>query len=163
MTRIRHLASPVSEVLIIGAGIVGAGIVILIYAGTRIIEGGGEMDAGDFMTFIISMFAMIKPVKNLFRIHIKIQEGMAAAERIFGIIDTPVKVKEITAPKNIDQFKSTISYENISFSYNGRELIIDNVSFEVKKGEVVALVGFRSSPAILRSPAGTDHNRRCRY
>ncbi|HDL04561.1 MAG TPA: ABC transporter ATP-binding protein [candidate division Zixibacteria bacterium] len=136
MTRIRHLASPVSEVLIIGAG-----IVILIYAGTRIIEGGGEMDAGDFMTFIISMFAMIKPVKNLFRIHIKIQEGMAAAERIFGIIDTPVKVKEITAPKNIDQFKSTISYENISFSYNGRELIIDNVSFEVKKGEVVALVG----------------------
>lgn len=136
MTRIRHLASPVSEVLIVCAG-----ITILLYAGTRIIEGGGEMDAGDFMTFIIAMFTMIKPVKNLFAIHIKIQEGMAAAERIFNIIDTPIQVEESSKSRNIDQFKANIKFENVSFSYNGREQIIENVSFEVKKGEVVALVG----------------------
>ena len=136
MTRIRHLASPVSEILIVCAG-----VVILLFAGTRIIEGGGEMDAGDFMTFIISMFAMIKPVKNLFRIHIKIQEGMAAAERIFATLDTPIKVEEALDAFDIDRFKSSVKYENVSFSYNGREQILEDVSFEVKKGEVVALVG----------------------
>jgi len=136
MTRIRHLASPVSEVLIVCAG-----IVILMYAGTRIIEGGGEMDGGDFITFIISMFAMIKPVKNLFRIHIKLQEGMAAAERIFGIIDTPIQVKETDDARHVERFESAMKYEKVSFSYNDREQILDNVSFEVKKGEVVALVG----------------------
>lgn len=136
MTRIRHLASPVSEVLIVGAG-----IVILIYAGTRIIEGGGEMDAGDFMTFIIAMFSLIKPVKNLFKIHIKVQEGMAAAERIFNVIDAPVQVGESPQARSKEDFESIIKYEKISFAYSEGEPIIHNVSFEVRKGEVVALVG----------------------
>lgn len=136
MTRIRHLASPISEVLIVVAG-----IIILLYAGTQIIEGKGEMDAGDFMTFIIAMFSLIKPVKNLFRIHIRIQEGLAAAERIFGVIDTPIQVKEIPGAKSIGELKSSIKYENVSFAYFRGEPVIQDVSFEVRKGEVVALVG----------------------
>jgi subfamily B ATP-binding cassette protein MsbA len=136
MTRIRHLANPVSEIMIVSAG-----ILILLFAGTRIIEGQGEMDAGDFMTFIIAMFSLIKPVKELFTIHIKVQEGMAAAHRIFEIIDTPIRVPESLAAISKERFESIIKYENISFAYNPGEPVIDNVSFEVKKGEVVALVG----------------------
>ncbi len=136
MTRIRHLASPVNDILIVFAG-----IAILIYAGTRIIEGGGEMDAGDFMTFIIAMFSMIKPVKNLFRIHIKIQEGMAASERIFNIIDTPIQVSESPAAIRKEAFESLIKYDHVSFAYLSGEPVITDVSLEVKRGEVVALVG----------------------
>jgi len=136
MTRIRHLASPVNDILIVFAG-----IAILIYAGTRIIEGGGEMDAGDFMTFIIAMFSMIKPVKNLFRIHIKIQEGMAASERIFNIIDTPIRVSESPAAIWKEAFESLIKYDHVSFAYLSGEPVITDVSLEVKRGEVVALVG----------------------
>jgi len=136
MTRIRHLNSPVSEILIICAG-----ISILLYAGTKIIEGGGEMDAGDFITFIIAMFSLIKPVKNLFTIHVKIQEGMAAAERIFNVIDTPVQVEEMTEPLVKNNFESTITFENVSFAYNEDEPILKNISFDIHKGEVLALVG----------------------
>ncbi len=136
MTRIRHLASPVNDILIVFAG-----IAILIYAGTKIIEGGGEMDAGDFMTFIIAMFSLIKPVKNLFRIHIKIQEGMAASERIFHIIDTPIQVSESPAAVPKETFESLIKYDHVSFAYFSGEPVITDVSFEVKRGEVVALVG----------------------
>ena len=136
MTRIRHLASPISEVMIVVAG-----ICILLFAGTRIIEGKGEMDAGDFMTFIIAMFSLIKPIKTLLTIHIKVQEGMAAAERIFGIIDTPVQVQESPKAISKDNFDSIIKYDHVSFSYNSGEPVIEDVSFEVKKGEVVALVG----------------------
>ncbi len=111
------------------------------FAGSRIIEGRGEMDAGDFMTFIIAMFSLIKPVKNLLSIQIKLQEGMAASERIFSIIDTPVTVQEISSPVIKRNFESKIIYENVTFAYNKRINVVRNVSFEVEKGEVVALVG----------------------
>jgi subfamily B ATP-binding cassette protein MsbA len=136
MTRIRHLASPINDTL---ATI--AGIIILLFAGSRIISGGGELDAGDFMTFILAMFAMIKPVKSLSQIHIKLQEGMAAAKRVFAVIDTDEKVKDAPNAHQIENFSDRISYENITFSYNGSDTILNDISFEVKRGEVVAFVG----------------------
>jgi len=136
MTRIRNLASPISEILIVIAG-----ILILMFAGSRIIEGRGEMDAGDFMTFIIAMFSLIKPVKNLLAIQIKLQEGMAASERIFSVIDTPITVQEAPHPVILKDFKSQIAYNNVTFAYNKRINVVKNASFEVNKGEIVALVG----------------------
>ncbi len=136
MTRLRHLASPVNEILITVAG-----IVILFFAGTRIIKGQGELDAGDFITFVIAMFSLIKPVKTLLSIHVKIQEGMAAAERIFSVLDAPITVKESPDAIEIDNFNASIRFENVSFAYNKSEPVLKNISFEVRKGEVLALVG----------------------
>jgi len=136
MTRIRHLSNPVNEVLIVIAG-----ILILIFAGAKILEGGGEMDAGDFMTFLLAMFSLIKPTKSLLQIHIKIQEGLAAAERIFDVLEAPVLVKESEHPIAKDDFKTGIKYENVNFSYIPGEPVLEDISFEVKRGEVIALVG----------------------
>jgi len=121
--------------------IVIAGVMILFYAGSEIILGSGEMDAGDFMTFIIAMFAMVKPVKDLLRVHIKLQEGLAASERIFQILDTPVTVAESNEPILKDKYESIIKYDEVSFAYHDGNDILSNVNFEVKKGEVLALVG----------------------
>jgi subfamily B ATP-binding cassette protein MsbA len=136
MARVRQLASPVNDML---ASV--AGIVILLYAGRRIITGGGELDAGDFMTYVIAMFSMIKPVKSLSQVHIRVQEGMAAAERIFAVLDTPEKVVDLPDARRIETFRESIVYEGVSFSYNEGETVVDNVSFEVRAGEVVAVVG----------------------
>lgn len=136
MTRIRHLATPINDTL---ATI--AGIVIVLYAGTRIVNGTGELDGGDFFTFVLAMFSMIKPVKSLSQIHIKVQEGMAAAERIFEVMDTPEKVTEVAHVVNKAEFSGRIVYDNVSFSYIEGELVLDGVSFEVNRGEVVAVVG----------------------
>ncbi len=136
MARVRNLASPVNDTLIIATG-----MLILLYAGTKILEGGGEMDAGDFMTFIIATFALIKPTKSLLSIHIRIQEGMAASERIFNILDAPVTVIEPSNARVKKNFKESIVYGNVSFAYTPGEPVLKDVSFEVKRGEVVALVG----------------------
>lgn len=136
MTRIRHLATPINDIL---ATI--AGIVILLYAGTRIIEGTGELTAGDFMTFVVAMLSLIKPVKSLSQVHIKLQEGMAAAERIFSVLDTDETIKEVAKPQILKTFSNSIKYENLSFSYNNKEQVLKDISFEVKQGEVVAVVG----------------------
>ncbi|MFZ5979483.1 MAG: ABC transporter ATP-binding protein [Candidatus Zixiibacteriota bacterium] len=136
MTRIRHLASPINDTLATLAG-----VIILLFAGSRIILGTGELDAGDFMTFILAMFSMIKPVKSLSQIHIKIQEGMAAAERIFNVMDVEEKIVDKPNAVKIEKFTDRIKYDRVTFSYNEQEPVLKDISFEVKIGEVVAVVG----------------------
>lgn len=137
MTRIRHLSSPINDTLISIAG-----LVILVFAGSQIITGTGELDAGDFMTFVIAMFSLVKPVKSLSQIHIRIQEGLAAAERIFKTLDTPPSVIEVASPRTIDRFSTAVEYENITFTYPGSvEPVLRNVGFRIEKGQIVALVG----------------------
>ncbi len=136
MTRIRHLASPINDVLATVAG-----VIILLFAGSRIIAGTGELDAGDFMTFVLAMFSMIKPVKSLSQIHIKLQEGMAAAERIFGVLDAKERVADLPRARELDKFTQKVTYDHVSFSYNGSEQVLDDISFEVRRGQVVAVVG----------------------
>ncbi len=136
MTRIRHLASPINDLLSTGAG-----VFILLIAGTKIIAGSGEMSAGDFMTFIFAMFALIRPVKSLSQIHVQFQEGMAAAERIFQVLDAEEKVTDVAGAAIINEFKNSISYQSVTFSYNSAEPVLNEISFDVKRGEVVAFVG----------------------
>jgi subfamily B ATP-binding cassette protein MsbA len=136
MTRVRHLASPINDTLATVAG-----VIILLYAGSRIITGTGDLDAGDFMTFILAMFSMIKPVKSLSQIHIKVQEGMAAAERIFKTMDAPEKIKDSPTATAIDGFADGIKYDGVWFSYKEGEPVLKDITFEIKHGEVVALVG----------------------
>lgn len=136
MTRIRHLASPVNDILATLAG-----VAILLFAGSRIISGTGELDAGDFMTFVLAMFSMIKPVKSLSQVHIKLQEGMAAAERIFRVMDTPEQIVDPRRARKIEGFSQSITYDSVTFSYNGSDTVLKDVSFEVKRAEVLAVVG----------------------
>ncbi len=136
MTRIRHLASPINDTLATLAG-----VAILLYAGSQIMAGTGELDAGDFMTFIIAMFSMIKPAKSLSQIHIKLQEGMAAAERVFKVMDRTEKIKNAPNAVTVEQFNKSICYEDVSFAYNDDDMVLKDISFEVPHGEVLALVG----------------------
>ncbi len=135
MTRIRHLATPINDMLATGAG-----ILILLYAGSRILSGTGELAAGDFMTYVVSMFSLIKPVKELSQIHIKLQEGMAAADRVFEVLDTPETITDRSSAQEIVELKREIVFDNISFRYD-QEPILEQVSMTVKRGEVVAVVG----------------------
>lgn len=136
MTRVRHLSLPINDFLTTLAG-----VVILLYAGTKIIQGTGDLSAGDFMTFVIAMFAMIKPVKNLSSIHVKLQEGMAAASRIFRVLDTPETITDMPGARRIEHFTDRIEYREVSFAYVPQEPVLQRVSFEVRRGEIIAVVG----------------------
>jgi subfamily B ATP-binding cassette protein MsbA len=136
MTRIRHLASPINDTLSTIAG-----IIILLYAGSKIIAGTGEFDAGDFMTYLLAMFSMIKPVKSLSQIHIKLQEGMAASARIFDVLDADEKIKNMPDAGRLVSFEKSIEYRGVTFSYNGSDTILKEISFAVERGQVIAFVG----------------------
>ncbi len=136
MTRIRHLSSPVNDTL---ATI--AGVVILLYAGNDILDDKGDLDAGDFMTYLLAMIQLIQPVKSLSQIHIKIQEGMAAADRVFEVLDTKELITDSPQAVTHEKLEKSISFTDVDFSYIPDTKVIDSVSFDVKLGEVVALVG----------------------
>ncbi len=140
MTRIRHLAKPINDMLATLAG-----VIILWFAGSRIIQGTGELGPGDFMTYLLAMFSLINPAKSLSQIHIKLQEGMAAAERIFSVLDAEERVSDRPNAQEKTDFKEVIKYENVTFGYTSFENVLKGVSFDVNHGEVVAVVGASGS------------------
>ena len=136
MTRVRMLATPINDMMATAAG-----VFILWYAGSKILSDQSTLQAEDFILFIFSMFSLIKPVKSLSNIHIKVQEGMAAAGRIFEVLETPPRVIEPARPQKMTDFKDKIAFNDIVFAYDTGERVLDHISFEVKKGEIMALVG----------------------
>jgi subfamily B ATP-binding cassette protein MsbA len=133
--RVRHLSSPINELL-------GTAAVVLIlgYGGQNVLAGGG-ISASDFVLFTFAMFSLIAPAKSISNMHILIQEGMAAAERIFFVLDSPVEVKDASNATEIGKFSNEIRFENVGFSYRTTPNVLKNINFEARKGQLIAIVG----------------------
>ena len=123
--------SPLMELL--GAIVVA---IVIIVGGNEVIE--EKMSVGAFFSFMTALFMLYAPIKNVSRIYNKLQDAIAAGERIFEIIDLKptIKVNKNIFNENIESIK----FDNVSLKY-GEKKALDNVSFEAKKGEVIALVG----------------------
>jgi subfamily B ATP-binding cassette protein MsbA len=135
MTRTGSLAPPVTE--IIGATV---GVLILFIGGRDIVRGTG-MDAGRFMMFLVAVFALMQPVRTLSQVNIRIQEGLAAAARIFEILDTKPSMPERSEPLAFSAPIEEISFEGVSFSYVPQKPVLSEISFRIPAGKLVAIVG----------------------
>jgi len=133
-TKLSALTSPINEVL--GVGI---GVVLLWYGGLQVLH-HQSLTSEDFIRFIIILFAMLQPLKSMSGVNNVIQNGLAAAERIFGILDSPVEIEDKPNAKKITEFKDTIAYNDVSFRYED-EWVLQDIDFQIKKGQVVAFVG----------------------
>ncbi|NIU16172.1 MAG: ABC transporter ATP-binding protein [candidate division Zixibacteria bacterium] len=135
ISRFRVSSSPVNELL--GT----AAVVLIIWFGGRQVLMGNGISAGDFMLFAFAMFSLLAPVKSLFMLHIKVQEGMAAVDRIFRMLDRSVDIKDAPDAVDLPEFRSEIRFENVSFSYYPGHPVLKNINFVAQKGEIVAIVG----------------------
>jgi len=96
----------------------------------------------NIIILIVPALLAYQPLKQLARVNNTLNQCMAAADRYFDIIDTDTSLKEIENPKAIPEFKKEIALKNVSFSYNDQEnMILDDVSFTLGKGKMVAVVG----------------------
>ncbi|HSN89768.1 MAG TPA: ABC transporter transmembrane domain-containing protein [Anaeromyxobacteraceae bacterium] len=130
--RFRSLSSPLMEVLA-AAGIAGA-----IWAAGRLIL-SGEVQPSHFLSFIAAVMLLYQPVKQLGRVGQMAIHGAAAGERIFEVLDATTGVPD-AGTEVLPPFRSEIRFEGVSFSY-GDAPVLDDVSFRIARGEVVALVG----------------------
>ncbi|QQS36320.1 MAG: ABC transporter ATP-binding protein [Ignavibacteriales bacterium] len=136
ITRVRNLSSPITEALSVVVG-----VFIIYYGGTLVLE-NNSITASEFLGFLFAIFQLMPPIKELSSINNRIQETSAAGERVFEIIDLEPAIKNKPGAIELTDFKDSIEFSSVSFHYeDSDELIIDGVSFKVKKGEVLALVG----------------------
>ena len=122
-------------------GVVG----VLWYGMNRI--NSGVMSTGDFMTFISALLMMYGPVKKLSRVNANIQQAIAASERVFEMLDTDSEVLDRPGAKRLEGLVSEIAFRKVSFSYDDQNVgeVLENVSFDVKAGQVVAIVGLSAA------------------
>ena len=134
--RLDLISAPVTE----SFGVI-IGVVLLWYGGLEVLSNKG-VSAEDFIRFIVILFSILGPIKQMSNVNLRIQTGAASAERIFELLDTPPEIVEDLNPVDLKVFKNSIEFNKVHFEYNdGDNLVLDQVTFSIKKGEVVAMVG----------------------
>ena len=131
------LAHPVSECL--GTIMIA---IVLWFGGTLILKDNAPIDAPTFIFFLVILYSVIQPIKDLSKAAYGIPKGMASMERINKILDTENTIREAEHPLSIDGFHEGISFKGVGFSYApGGRKILDGIDLDIPKGRTVAIVG----------------------
>ena len=134
MAKRQQLASPMSEFL----GITAVAV-ILVFGGT--LEAKGLINGAGFIAFIAAFSQITRPLRSFIDQFANINQGVAAGERIFTIIDAESEVKDKEDASTFEGLKEAIELRNVHFSYDGEREVINDVSIKIKKGQTIALVG----------------------
>jgi len=132
----QELTSPVSESL--GVLVVTG---ILLYGGSLVIAGDGELSASTFIAFIATFSQVMRPAKAIADAFSGIQRGVASADRIIEILDTDSEIQVEEPVHPVKEFKDKISFEEVGFAYVKGRSVLTSVSFDIPKGKTIALVG----------------------
>lgn len=129
----RSLSSPVMEFL------GGLGIALIIwYGGFRVINGTSTV--GTFVSFMTAVIMLYDPVKKLSKLNNALQEGLAAVDRIFDIVERESDIVETQNPKTIATQPHRVVFDDVCFAYE-EEMVLTDIHLDVKAGEILALVG----------------------
>lgn len=132
--RVEAISSPVMEMI---GGVAIA--CIIAYGGWQVID--GHMTPGTFFSFITAMLLVYRPLKSLAKLNAQIQEGLAAADRIFAVLDHEPVVKDAPDAKPLVAKGGTISLERVTFGYLPSRPTIQSFDLDIPAGRTVALVG----------------------
>ncbi len=132
--RAKAISGPIVEML------AGLGFALVIYISSM--EGvSGNMTLGDFIGFASATMLMYQPLKSLATLQTVMQEGVAAASRVYGIIDKPQTLLEIKEAGTLKVVNNTITFDKVTFGYKVGVAIFRDFSLDIPKGKTVALVG----------------------
>lgn len=112
---------------------------IIWYGGNNVIN--GTITAGSLVAFLTYAVNISNPIKRLTRVIGNIQKALAAAQRVFMIIDMPEEIAESRDAKQLPEVSGKVEFQNVSFTYDDKGNVITDLSFSVKPGEVIAIVG----------------------
>ena len=134
--RLRFVSSPVSETF--GATIAA----LLLWVGARDVLVIESISSEDFLRFILLLFSLFQPLKNLTNVVNELQNGLASADRVFTIMDIKSDIQDVDNAADINDLKNSLSFNNVSFSYGDeKDKVLSNINFQINKGEILALVG----------------------
>jgi subfamily B ATP-binding cassette protein MsbA len=131
--KIRAISHPLME--LIG----GVGVALIIWVGGYSVV-RGELTPGTFFSFMTALLMLYAPVRDLSKVNLEIQEGLAAAARVYELLDTIPDIKDEEGAISLPLISKGIDFQKITFKY-GTEAVLKEISLHVKVGEVIALVG----------------------
>ena len=133
-SRVRSASHPIIESL------GGMAIVIVIaYGGWQVMH--NARTTGEFMSFILALLLVYEPLKRLSNLNANLQEGLAAAARVFAIIDTPATIQDRVDAKPLPPIEGHIEFRDVSFSYPDGKVALDGIHLKIQKAHSIALVG----------------------
>lgn len=116
------------------------GVTMIIWCGGNNVI-NGTITAGSLVAFLTYAVNISNPIKRLTRVIGNIQKALAAAQRVFMIIDMPEEIAESRDAKQLPEVSGKVEFQNVSFAYDDKGNVITDLSFSVKPGEVIAIVG----------------------
>ena len=138
-TKTESLSSPVVELM--GAT---AMALILFFAANDVLQ--GYWSTGSFFAFFAAAFSVYQPLRNFVQLNPHIQQGLAAADRIFMLLEEKPQVEESKSAAILPPFNKQIKYENITFKYEtNAEPVLKNINITINAGESIAIVGISGS------------------
>jgi subfamily B ATP-binding cassette protein MsbA len=133
-TKYNCLSAPLNE--IIG----GIGIAMIIwFGGSQVLQ--GHSTPGAFMSFLAALMLLYEPIKAVSKVNSTIQQGFAAAARIFTLLDIQPDVRESADAVAMQSFNRSIVFSDVSFSYEKNQPVIKQLNLRVNRGEILAVVG----------------------
>ncbi len=134
--KLKYATSPINEIIFVLI------LVFLLWYGGNMVYDQSGLSAEDFIRFLVFLFTMFQPIKDLSGVNNTIQTGLAAAERIFGIIGSEQELYEKPGAQKPDTFSDKIEYRSVRFRYDEDEpYVLDGINLTINKGEMVAFVG----------------------
>ena len=132
----RSASAPIMEI-VTGFAIAG----IIYYAGNKSLD--GLMSVGSFMAFTTAAGLLYDPLKAVANLQAMLQEGVAASQRLFPILDNKPKIISPDKPLEHRKFKGSLKFSKVNFSYNNdrQDKILKEISLDIKPGQTAALVG----------------------
>ncbi|HUX32494.1 MAG TPA: ABC transporter transmembrane domain-containing protein [Gemmatimonadaceae bacterium] len=135
VARTAVLSQPLTEV--IGTAVA----VLILWMGAReVLAPGATLDGATLITFMIMVMRLLPPLKQLSQTPTTAQQSMAAAERLFDVLDQPTEAEMDKGTVRVEQFRDRVEFDELSFAYD-HEPVLTDISFVARRGEVVALVG----------------------
>ena len=132
--RVSAMSTPINEVL---SGV--AIVTVIVYGGYQVI--GGHNSAGALLSFITAFMLAYEPMKKLGKLNAQLQTGLAAAERVFELLDRPAQIVDRVGAMPLAVAQHDIRFTGVTFAYEGDKQALDGVTLEVPAGRTVALVG----------------------
>jgi len=121
----------------------GVGIAAIIsYGGYQVI--GGHSTPGTFFSFLAALMLLYEPVKRLANTNNTVQQGIAAAKRVFEVIDTEPEIKDYGAATMLESVSHSLEFRDVYFRYDN-EYILRDINIDIKAGEITAFVGASGS------------------
>jgi len=133
-SRIRSAGSPIMETL---GGV--AIVTVILYGGWQVIE--GARTTGAFFSFITALLLAYEPMKRLAQLNTALQEGLAATERVYRVLDTPARIVDRPGATDLENKGGAIRFEDVHFAYRTDKPALRGVTLDVPPGHTVALVG----------------------